>query len=357
MYWDMCRQADLLFEKLLTNLKAQLADDPTAFTLVSRTKAGDGNGKLLNGHSMITTLSTKTGQVVNNNSPSTDQQQEVVVVRHSTSAASSIKSEEDEEEDEEDLEDEELADMPTEKSNGDSGVDENLTLSCGHRVEECDCSDCGEAFFQEDMVEVTVQEVDDETVDPTTDDLPSPPPTKRMRTSNGGYASSSGRVPVLDENKGKSSIKYIPTDVEIFICPFKNCPETFKTRNELKLHRRAHKGPTGIPPGVSAAAAHSPALVANGDVSHPFVCSEPTCGKAFRHSAELVIHCRVHTGAKPYRCRWPNCKYKGRQLGGITTHIRLVHFRLPKSQKVQQEQGIVDDRDPRDYMEIFEELL
>ena len=38
-------------------------------------------------------------------------------------------------------------------------------------------------------------------------------------------------------------------------------------------------------------------------------------------------------------------------------HVRVTHFRLPRSRKEQQEMNIGDDRDPADYFEVMSEGL
>ena len=71
----------------------------------------------------------------------------------------------------------------------------------------------------------------------------------------------------------------------------------------------------------------------------------------------LKIHERAHLGAKPYRCKWPGCKLECNQHSAITKHVRVMHFKLPKTLREMQEQGIVDNREPHDYIEVIQELL
>lgn len=41
----------------------------------------------------------------------------------------------------------------------------------------------------------------------------------------------------------------------------------------------------------------------------------------------------------------------------MIAHVRGFHFRLPYKLKEQKERNIVDDRDPRQFVEVLPELL
>ena len=97
-----------------------------------------------------------------------------------------------------------------------------------------------------------------------------------------------------------------------YSCSIYGCPQSFTSKSDLTAHRRTQHEQ------VSSA--------------FPFVCPYPGCRNTFKHSTQLQIHERVHRDSRPFLCKWTGCRYRARQLGGITTHIRLVHFKLPKSQ-------------------------
>jgi hypothetical protein len=47
------------------------------------------------------------------------------------------------------------------------------------------------------------------------------------------------------------------------------------------------------------------------------------CDKAFSQSGNLVVHMRIHTGIKPFKCLEDGCGYASIQSGGLTTHVRI----------------------------------
>ena len=85
-----------------------------------------------------------------------------------------------------------------------------------------------------------------------------------------------------------------------------------------------------------------------------FVCSVAGCDKAFSRKDSLKKHEATHREARPYRCKWPGCALDAKRLDRLVRHIRVVHFKLPETKKVQQERGIVDDRNPNDFIEVVE---
>lgn len=85
-------------------------------------------------------------------------------------------------------------------------------------------------------------------------------------------------------------------------------------------------------------------------------CPYEDCTKAFTTTAELTAHQRrVHLLQKPFRCKWPNCKYSSEVCPAVVRHIRTQHFHLPETVRKQREQNITDTRDPREFLEILEE--
>lgn len=87
------------------------------------------------------------------------------------------------------------------------------------------------------------------------------------------------------------------------------------------------------------------------------VCPEDGCGKKFGHMSRYKRHLNYHYKIKPYQCRWPGCSYSSAEVCNVVSHVRIRHFRLPKSKEKQRELAIVDDRDPKQYVETVKELL
>ena len=92
--------------------------------------------------------------------------------------------------------------------------------------------------------------------------------------------------------------------------------------------------------------------------STSFTCNIDECGKTFGRKDHFEAHQRMHRGIKPYQCRWEGCGYASEHRSNAIQHIREKHFQLPRTLKKQQrEQGIEDDRDPRQYLHVDKGLL
>ena len=86
-------------------------------------------------------------------------------------------------------------------------------------------------------------------------------------------------------------------------------------------------------------------------------CQFDGCLKSFPTDALLATHERIHLATKPYKCSWPECDFASALRGNVTAHIRVMHFKLPVTVKEQKNLGIVDQRNPDDYIEVDQEQL
>ena len=86
-------------------------------------------------------------------------------------------------------------------------------------------------------------------------------------------------------------------------------------------------------------------------------CKFRGCSKSFRADYVLALHERVHLGTKPFKCSWNECSFASAKRSDVKRHIRTKHFKLPNSLKEQNRRGIVDDRNPDDYIEVDQELM
>ena len=76
-----------------------------------------------------------------------------------------------------------------------------------------------------------------------------------------------------------------------------------------------------------------------------FVCQSPGCGKRFKKSNHLKDHERIHSGAKPFLCKYPNCSFTSKKRSGAISHIHQVHLKH------------WPDEDPKKYLEEDQEQL
>lgn len=76
------------------------------------------------------------------------------------------------------------------------------------------------------------------------------------------------------------------------------------------------------------------------------------CGATFNDYFLLVEHLHLHatTELKPYQCMWPKCTYACSTRSNAIKHVRSKHFHLPVTLIKQRERGIVDNRDPNDFI-------
>ena len=118
-----------------------------------------------------------------------------------------------------------------------------------------------------------------------------------------------------------------------FECAIPDCHFTADTRAVVQNHQKG---------------AHVP---------KKYACKFRGCNQSFCTDFLLANHERVHLSTKPYKCSWNECRFTSAKRGDVRRHIRTRHFKLPELVKEQNRRGIVDDRNPDDYIMVDQELL
>ncbi|KAJ6218208.1 hypothetical protein RDWZM_009365 [Blomia tropicalis] len=146
-----------------------------------------------------------------------------------------------------------------------------------------------------------------------------------------------------------------------FKCSFDDCDFSSKYRKNLlnhkKLrHQRARKctiSDCGEMIPITRYQRHMSSLHKIKNYS----CSWPDCGKSFADHNALKNHVRIHLNFKRFKCKWPECGYASEQRFTVITHIRVCHFKLPRTKKKQIEMNISPDslQNPYDYLEVCRE--
>ena len=168
----------------------------------------------------------------------------------------------------------------------------------------------------------------------------------------------------FNRNTIKKSIQTRSSSIQ-FRCYFPGCGHVAKTRSNLQHHYKWHQSMRDVinrhhnnqQPNQHQKYPSSSSYLATSSTSSYFQCPFVQCGKVFNNKRNLWTHQRTHLRIKPFRCRWPGCMYESEDRANAVRHIRVRHFNLPSTLKEQSEKGIIDDRDPKQYLEIVDELL
>lgn len=86
-----------------------------------------------------------------------------------------------------------------------------------------------------------------------------------------------------------------------------------------------------------------------------YACSQ--CNRTFTYTGHLRTHERTHLRAKPFSCLWPKCDYTSENKSHLISHIRIRHFNLPPTKKLQNAMKIEDERDPREFLFVDDKLI
>ncbi|KAK2710615.1 transcriptional repressor protein YY1-like [Artemia franciscana] len=110
-------------------------------------------------------------------------------------------------------------------------------------------------------------------------------------------------------------------------CPHKGCTKMFRDTSAMRKHLHTHG------PRVHVCAECGKAFVESSKLKRhqlvhtgekPFQCRFEGCGKRFSLDFNLRTHVRIHTGDRPYVCPFDGCSKKFAQSTNLKSHI-LTH--------------------------------
>ncbi|XP_063071187.1 zinc finger protein ZXDC [Engraulis encrasicolus] len=84
-----------------------------------------------------------------------------------------------------------------------------------------------------------------------------------------------------------------------YCCPQPGCPDSFDTRQKLKLHLLNHT-----------------------EDQRPFKCTVEGCGWSFTTSYKLKRHLQSHDKLRPYRCEWEGCGRRFTTVYNLKAHAK-----------------------------------
>ncbi|XP_031710993.1 transcription factor E4F1-like isoform X1 [Anarrhichthys ocellatus] len=106
-------------------------------------------------------------------------------------------------------------------------------------------------------------------------------------------------------------------------CP--DCPETFATNKERRIHLEDHRGPQQLKCPICGIDFLWPLSLQRHLAVHtgdrPFKCSE--CQRGFKQAGHLKSHMRLHTGERPYKC--PHCDKCFNHNVSLKSHVQRYH--------------------------------
>ncbi|XP_072220387.1 uncharacterized protein [Leuresthes tenuis] len=112
-------------------------------------------------------------------------------------------------------------------------------------------------------------------------------------------------------------------------CP--DCPETFASHKERRIHLEDHRGPKQLKCPVCGIEFLWPVAFQRHSVVHtgekPYKCS--VCQRGFKQAGHLKSHMRLHTGERPYKCQ--HCDKCFNHNVSLKSHLQRYH--APKQKK------------------------